>query len=74
MTLDPWFTAGYLLLGTALVALELVGVRRKAKGDTITENWHWVESHLHGPLRWLWRVFTVGLLAWVALHFGGSWR
>lgn len=76
MTLDPAFTAGYLLLGTALVALELVGVHRKGKGDTITEHWRWVDTALstHGLLRWLWRVLTVGLLGWIALHFGGTWR
>lgn len=76
MTLNLWFTAAYLVLGTLLVALELIGAHRKAKGDTITENWRAVDALLtsHGTLRWLWRVFTVGLLGWIALHFGGTWR
>lgn len=75
MGLDLWFSFGYALLGAALVALELVGVRRERKGDTITENWRWVDAALrrHGMLRWFWRVFTVGFLGWIALHFGGSW-
>lgn len=73
MHLNLYFSLAYGVLSLALVVVELVGVRRKAKGDTITENWRWVDAHLHGPLRWFWRVFTVGFLAWVALHFGGSW-
>lgn len=72
MTLNPWFSLGYLVLATALVSLELIGIHRKAKdGDTITENWHWVEKHLHGPLQWLWRVLTLGFLTWIMFHFGG---
>lgn len=70
------FVVGFLILGAALLTLELVGIDRKQGGDTITEMWHWLDDRLGKKLPWLqWflRVFTVGLLAWTALHFGGSW-
>jgi hypothetical protein len=75
---NPFFAVGYVLLGGALLALELVGVHRKAKrkgdGDTITEGYHLIEADLPGPLRWGYRVFTAGVLVWTLLHFSrGSW-
>ena len=73
MKLDRRFSIGYLVRGVAIVALEVFGVYRKGQGDTITENWRWLDSKAWGPCKWILRVFTVGLLAWVALHFGGNW-
>ena len=75
--MNPWFLTAYLILGAALVTVELIGVHRKREdGDTITETWHSAESWLgkHFPWgQWLLRVFTVGLLLWTVLHFAGDW-
>lgn len=71
--LDRRFSLGYLLLAAGLVALEVFGVRRRGPGDTITEHWRWLDAKAWPPAKWALRVFTVGMLAWTALHFGGSW-
>jgi hypothetical protein len=75
--MNPWFLAAYLILGAALVTVELIGVHRKRDdGDTITESWRSADKWLGDKLpwaQWFLRVFTVGLLLWTALHFGGSW-
>jgi hypothetical protein len=52
---------------------EILGIRNKEPGDTITENWRHIDKSLHPILQWGWRVLTIGLLGWVMLHFGGSW-
>jgi hypothetical protein len=64
------YAAGFLFL----LVLELIGVHSKRPGDTITENWRFLDSHLHGPLQWGWRVMTAGTLVWILLHFGGAWH
>jgi hypothetical protein len=70
--LDYTFTAIYVLLFGALVATEIVGIRRKRKGDTITENWRYLDKHLHGFLQWGWRILTIGLLGWIMFHLVGG--
>jgi len=52
-----------------LVITELIGIYRKGKGDTITEGWRLIDRELNGWLRWLWRIFTIGFLGWLILHF-----
>lgn len=74
MTLDLAFSAAYAVGFLFLLVLELVGVHSKRPGDTITENWRWLDTHLHGPLQWGWRVMSIGVLGWIALHFGGAWH
>lgn len=54
MTLDLVFSAAYAVGFLFLLVLELVGVHSKRKGDTITENWRYLDTHLHGPLQWGW--------------------
>lgn len=76
--LDLRFSIAYLVLGIAVIVLELVGIHRDNKHApaglaAITDNWRWLDSHAWGVGQWVLRVFTVGLLAWVALHFGGNW-
>jgi hypothetical protein len=71
--LDPVFTVIYGVGFLVLLAAELVGLARKAPGDTITEHWRYIDGHLHGVLQWGWRVLTAGLLGWAALHLAGPW-
>lgn len=71
--MNGWFVALYLLLGGGLLAVELVGVARKAPGDTITEGWRRLDRRLRGAPQWTYRVLTVGVLTWTALHLAGAW-
>jgi hypothetical protein len=68
------FTIIYVLLGLAIIAVELYGVFTKRSGDTITENWRFIDTHSPPWLKFLWRVFTAGILVWALLHFAGPWR
>jgi hypothetical protein len=63
----------YGILTLLLVIVEIHGIRTERSGDTITENWVWIDKHL-GNLQWIWRVLTAGFLVWVLLHFAGTWR
>jgi hypothetical protein len=72
-TMNPLFSVLFGVLVVALVVVEVVGVVRKQRGDTLTENWRWLDRHLPAGLRWFLRVFTAGMLLWTALHFGGRW-
>ncbi len=72
--LNPWFSGLYLAGFLFLITLELIGVHRKKAGDTITENWRFLDKRLHGPLQWGWRVMTAGALVWTLFHFGGNWK
>jgi hypothetical protein len=67
--LNRKFSFTYLALFAAIVGVELFGVVSPGEGDTITENWHWLDAHAGSWGSWLLRVFTVGLLGWTALHF-----
>lgn len=64
--LDTAFTIIYVVLTISVITTELIGVARKAKGDTITEHWKWVDKWLafHSPvIDWVWRGLTIaGLL------------
>lgn len=62
--LNPWFTAAYLLFAVPLVAVELYGVWRTDKGDTISEHIWTIRN------RWPWLVVPIGgFLVWLLLHF-----
>jgi hypothetical protein len=66
------FSAIYVLGFLVLLVTEVIGVKRKAKNDTITENWRWVDGHLHGFQQWGWRILTAGLLSWILIHLPGK--
>lgn len=57
------FTALWILIVAAWVAVELWAVRRKARGDTFSEN-YW---RLQKALPWI-RLATVPLWLWAGWH------
>jgi hypothetical protein len=63
------FASGFLFL----LVCEIVGIIRKNPGDTITENWRYIDGHLNPILQWGWRILTAGLLTWTLFHFAGNW-
>jgi hypothetical protein len=67
-------TIFYGLTTLAVIAVELYGVLSKRNGDTITENWRFIDTHSPPWLKFVWRVVTAGLLMWTLLHFAGPWR
>lgn len=71
--LDLTFSFLYLAGFLFLFILEMIGVKSKRPGDTITENWRYLDSHLHGPLQWGLRVLTSGVTVWLLFHLGGKW-
>lgn len=72
--MNGWFLAAYLILGGALLTVELVGALvRKKTGDTITEAWRSLDARLHGIPQWTYRVLTVGVLTWTILHLAHVW-
>jgi len=71
---NGWFLAAYLILGGALLTVELIGALvRKKTGDTITEAWRSLDARLHGAPQWTYRVLTVGVLTWTILHLAHVW-
>jgi hypothetical protein len=67
-----WFTVAFLAGGLFLLGMELWGVSRSERGDTITENWRAANKYLAKRFPWLgwfFRIFTGGLLVWTLLHF-----
>jgi hypothetical protein len=66
------FSIIYAILFAGLLGTEIVGVRRKAKDDTITENWRKIDKNLNGVYRWFWRVLTAGMLGWILIHLPGK--
>jgi hypothetical protein len=74
--MNVWFSLAFGVLVGALVVVEVVGVQRKKRGDTITENWRMVDGWLGKRFpwgQWLLRVFTAGMLTWTLMHFAGRW-
>jgi hypothetical protein len=69
------FTAIFGACFLVALVFELIGVANKKDGDTITENWRfinaWLTLHVP-PAGWIWRVVTLGFLTWVILHFGAG--
>ena len=57
------FTLLFALLGGALLAVELYGVRRKGRMDTITEHWYWLADRFP----WL-NVIMALALVWMFCH------
>lgn len=70
------FTIIYAVGFLILLITEIIGIRRKEPGDTITENWRKLDKNLHGPQQWGYRVGTAGILVWILLHLmstSGGW-
>lgn len=66
------FIALWLVIFAAVLALELWGVHRKQKNDTITETYRWIRDNLTARSKALGFIFSLlitGLLFWTALHF-----
>lgn len=59
------FTIAFVLLAIPLVALELYGVWRKEKGDTISENIWWLQKRF-----WPFRIVVAAFCLWLLIHFG----
>jgi hypothetical protein len=69
---SPSPSVAFLVGALFLLGMELWGVSRSERGDTITENWRAANKYLseHAPwFGWTFRVFTGGLLIWVLFHF-----
>ena len=58
-----WFTIIYGVLGALIIGVELYGVVKKRRGDTISEHYWWVQKR--AP--WV-RIFLLGFLIWLAVH------
>lgn len=59
------FSRIYLALGLAILAVELYGVFKPTKMDTISEHWWWIQDALGWPAKVLITLF----LAWLWIHF-----
>ena len=62
----------WLVLFVVVLALELWGVHRKEKNDTITETYRWIRDNLTARSKALGFIFSLlisGLLMWTILHF-----
>ncbi len=68
--LNPLFTLTYLVLGVLLGLVELIGIMRPARGDTVSEIFWWFRDRFPRSSA----VALIGFLVWLGLHllFGGS--
>lgn len=62
--MDP-FTIAYLVLGVLTLAVELVAVRDRRKGNTISEHWWAIQRRHPVAARVAFGVFWL----WVGIHF-----
>lgn len=63
-----WQDQAFIILGVAALVLELRGVMRRQKNDTISEEVWWLRKHAPA----VFAVFMVGLLVldvWLPFHF-----
>ena len=66
------FLVLWLIIFVAVLALELYGVHRREKNDTITETYRWIRDTLTARSKALGFIFSLlisGLLMWTILHF-----
>lgn len=66
------FLVVWLIIFVGVLALELWGVKRKQKMDTITETYRWIRDSLtgiHKALGFIFSLLISGLLMWTILHF-----
>lgn len=66
-TASRLFTILFAVLGAAIIAVELWGVRRKGRFDTLSEHWWFIQDRL--PFV---RPLMVVFFLWLVLHLG--WR
>ena len=64
-----WFIVIWTVIILGVLALELYGVYRPGKNDTITETFRWWRDKLPLPLRYILTFLILGLLLWTAIHF-----
>ena len=70
--LNPFFSIAFLVGFAFLLVLEVWGIRRRGKGDTITELWRAADAWLKARTvagRFAFSVATAGLPVWALLHF-----
>lgn len=66
MNIDPIFTVLWGIIGGAALVLEIVALRRKARGDTLSEQiWALLRTNV---VVWFVRL---GFFAWLIIHFFG---
>ena len=66
------FLVVWLVIFVLVFALEIYGVKRKQKNDTITETYRWIRDNLTRKSKALGFIFSLlisGLLMWTLLHF-----
>ena len=66
------FLVVWLIIFAGVLALELYGIKRKEKMDTITETYRWIRDTLstkHKALGFIFSLLISGLLMWTILHF-----
>lgn len=66
-----WYMWLLLAVGLLWLVLELVGVARKEKNDTITETWRHLRDKLPKPVRLMATWLLAGFFVWALLHL--SW-
>jgi hypothetical protein len=71
-----WYLVGYLAGGLVILAVELVALLNRQRGDTLSEHvWRWVGV----GRRWtvvftLRRLVVVVFLGWLLLHLTTGWN
>lgn len=67
------FTAGWAALAVLGLGLEFAALRRRERGDTLSEHvWKifLIKDKRNTALGWLLRVFVLGAMTWLTMHFG----
>lgn len=64
MEVNIVWTVIYLVLAVPLIIIELIGVYRRQKGDTISENVWWIQKKF-----WPIKIVISGFLIWLLVHF-----
>lgn len=64
-----WQWAVFLVLGVALLVLEVIGVASPRNDDTITEGFRAILARVPKPVAMILLFCTLGLLLWTAIHF-----
>jgi|GEM_PF-4223725 len=63
------FIIAWTVILLAVLALELYGVFRPGKNDTITETFRYWRDRMPTPVRYVFMFLVTGLLMWTILHF-----
>jgi len=73
MRLNRRFTVIYVGASIAVATTEAVAVIRRASGhsgETITQHWRWIDSHLVSwpRIQHAWHMLNAGVLVWLIVH------